>query len=160
MPKEDFRREVEKELTRKETEPSEIIYFKVYKSQIPVIEQAIETAALMSGSDKSRSLGRQALASLEGVENPHIEFPEIPFIPGHNYQTMDARRRRNHGVLKQLIRFRVHDAAPFPKTRRVHREYLIRSSDLIHPTLDLVGFRWILMLCPLNSRLQFAHRHR
>ena len=31
-----------------------MIYFKVYKSQIPVIEQAIETAALMLGSDKSR----------------------------------------------------------------------------------------------------------
>jgi hypothetical protein len=28
MPKEDFRREVEKELTGKETEPSELIYFK------------------------------------------------------------------------------------------------------------------------------------
>jgi hypothetical protein len=54
MPKEDFRREVEKELTGKETEPSELIYFKVYKSQMPVIEQAIETAALMLGSDKSR----------------------------------------------------------------------------------------------------------
>jgi len=47
----DFRREVEKELTGMETEPSEIIYFKVYKSQIPVIEQAIGTAALMLGSD-------------------------------------------------------------------------------------------------------------
>jgi hypothetical protein len=45
---------VEKELTGKETEPSELIYFKVYKSQMPVIEQAIETAALMLGSDKSR----------------------------------------------------------------------------------------------------------
>jgi hypothetical protein len=54
MPKEDFRREVEKELTGKETEPSELICFKVYKSQIPVIEQAIEAAALMLGSDKSR----------------------------------------------------------------------------------------------------------
>jgi hypothetical protein len=43
--KEDFRRKVEKELTGKEEEPSELIYFKVYKSQIPVIEQAIETAA-------------------------------------------------------------------------------------------------------------------
>ena len=36
------------------SEPSELIYFKVYKSQIPVIEQTIETAALMLGSDKSR----------------------------------------------------------------------------------------------------------
>ncbi len=54
MPKEEFRREVEKELTGKDSEPSELIYFKVYKSQIPVIERAIETAALMLGSDKSR----------------------------------------------------------------------------------------------------------
>ncbi len=36
-PKEDFRREVEKVLTGREEEPSELIYFKVYKSQIPVI---------------------------------------------------------------------------------------------------------------------------
>ncbi len=54
MPKEEFKREVEKELGGKETEPWEIIYFKLYKSQIPVIEQALETAALMLGSDKSR----------------------------------------------------------------------------------------------------------
>src|SRR5438105_12621530 len=54
MPKEDFKREVEKELTGKETESWEIVYFKIYKSQIPVIEQALETAALMLGSDRSR----------------------------------------------------------------------------------------------------------
>ena len=54
MPKEEFKREVEKELTGRESEPHEIIYFKLYKSQIPVVEQAIETAALMLGSDKSR----------------------------------------------------------------------------------------------------------
>ena len=54
MSKEDFKWEVEKELTGKDSEPSELIYFKVYKSQMPVIEQAIEAAALMLGSDKSR----------------------------------------------------------------------------------------------------------
>ncbi|PYX07271.1 MAG: hypothetical protein DMG88_15145 [Acidobacteria bacterium] len=54
LPKEQFRREVEKELTGKETEPWEIVYFKLYKSQIPVIEQALETAGLMLGSDRSR----------------------------------------------------------------------------------------------------------
>src|SRR5207237_4773316 len=54
LPKDEFRREVEKELTGKETEPWEIIYFKLYKSQIPIIEEAIDTAALMLGSDKSR----------------------------------------------------------------------------------------------------------
>jgi hypothetical protein len=54
MPREEFRREVERELTGKQEEPSELVYFKIYKSQIPVIEQAIETAARMLGSDKSR----------------------------------------------------------------------------------------------------------
>src|SRR6476469_7177079 len=41
LPKEQFRIEVENELTGKDTEPSELIYFKIYKSQTPVIEQAI-----------------------------------------------------------------------------------------------------------------------
>jgi hypothetical protein len=34
--------------------PWEIIYFKLYKTQIAVVEQAIQTAALMLGTDKSR----------------------------------------------------------------------------------------------------------
>jgi hypothetical protein len=54
MAKEDFKKEVEKELTGRETEPWEIVYFKLYQSQMPVIEKAIETAALMLGSDRSR----------------------------------------------------------------------------------------------------------
>jgi hypothetical protein len=54
MPKEQFKREVEKHLTGKESEPWELIYFKVYKSQLVVIEQALGTASLMLGSDKSR----------------------------------------------------------------------------------------------------------
>ena len=49
MPREEFTREVEKELTGRESEPSELIYFKVYKSQIPVIEQAIDTASADAG---------------------------------------------------------------------------------------------------------------
>jgi len=49
-----FKREVERELTGRETEPWEIVYFKLYKTQIPVVEQAIETAALLLGTDKSR----------------------------------------------------------------------------------------------------------
>jgi hypothetical protein len=54
MPKEQFQQEVEKELTGRETEPWEIIYFKLYQSQSAVVEKAIETAALMLGTDKSR----------------------------------------------------------------------------------------------------------
>ena len=54
LPKDDFKGEVERHLTGKETEPWEIIYFKVHKSQIPVVEKALETAGLMLGTDKSR----------------------------------------------------------------------------------------------------------
>jgi hypothetical protein len=53
MPHQRFKEEVEKHLTG-DSEASELIYFKVYKSQMPVIEQALDTAALMLGSDKSR----------------------------------------------------------------------------------------------------------
>ena len=53
LPKERFKDEVEQYLTG-ESEPSELIYFKVYRSQLPVIEQALEMAARMLGSDKSR----------------------------------------------------------------------------------------------------------
>ena len=96
MPKEDFRRAVEKELTGKETEPSELIYFKVYKSQIPVIEQAIETAALMLGTDKSRGYCLEMICA-DFLAGAHLDNgdPEIllnsisryfKFLPGEQQQ--------------------------------------------------------------------------
>jgi len=63
MTKEDFKQEVEKELTGQETEPREIIYFKLYKSQSPGVEGAIETAALMLGSDKSRGYCQEMICA-------------------------------------------------------------------------------------------------
>ena len=54
LPKEDFKQEVERHLTGQETEPWEIIYFKLYKSQLPVVEQALEIAARMLGTERSR----------------------------------------------------------------------------------------------------------
>ena len=92
MPKAEFQREVEKELTGKDSEPSELIYFKVYRSQLPVIEQAIETAALMLGSDKSRGYCLEMIcadflagASIDG-NNPEILLQSISryykFLPG------------------------------------------------------------------------------
>ena len=54
MPKEVFRCAVERHLTGKETEPWELIYFRLYKSQLPVVERALEVAGMMLGTDKSR----------------------------------------------------------------------------------------------------------
>jgi hypothetical protein len=41
LPKDQFKQEVEKELTGRDSEPWEIVYFKLYKTQIPVFEQAM-----------------------------------------------------------------------------------------------------------------------
>jgi hypothetical protein len=54
LPKEEFKREVERYLTGQETEPWEMLYFKVYKSQLAVIEQALEISSLMLGGNKPR----------------------------------------------------------------------------------------------------------
>jgi hypothetical protein len=106
MPREDFRREVEKELTGKEEEPSELIYFKVYKSQIPVIEQAIETAARMLGSDKSRGYCLEMICAdfLAGAHlddgNPKILLSSI----SRNYKFLPA-------ALKQIFVEHIKEAA-------------------------------------------------
>ena len=54
LPKEEFKREVERHLTGQETESWEMLYFKLYKSQLQLIENALETASLMLGSQRSR----------------------------------------------------------------------------------------------------------
>jgi len=79
LPKEEFKREVEKHLTRLETEPWEILYFKVYKSQLPVIEQALETAALMLGSDKSRGYCLEMICA-DFLAGANLESDELKSV--------------------------------------------------------------------------------
>ena len=96
MPREEFAREVEKELTGRDSEPHEILYFKLYKSQIPVIEQALETAALMLGTDKSRGYCLEMICAdfLAGANldngNPEILLSSmtrfLEFLPGEQRQ--------------------------------------------------------------------------
>jgi hypothetical protein len=97
MPKEKFKQEVERELTGQETEPWEMVYFKLYKSQIPVVEQAIEAAALMLASDKSRGYCLEMIrADFLAGTNLESESPEVllqsalrffKFLPGEDKQT-------------------------------------------------------------------------
>ncbi|MGA2689947.1 MAG: hypothetical protein ABSE85_17945 [Candidatus Korobacteraceae bacterium] len=69
----------------------------IYKSQIPVIEQAIETAALMLGSDKSRGYCLEMIcadflagAAIDGG-NPEILLQSISryynFLPDPQQET-------------------------------------------------------------------------
>jgi hypothetical protein len=54
MKKEEFKQEVEQHIYGSAAEPFELLYFKVNKGQLSVIEQALETAAMLLGSDRSR----------------------------------------------------------------------------------------------------------
>jgi len=68
------------------------MYFKIYKTQIPVVEQALETAAMMLGTDKSRGYCLEMICAdfLAGAHlengNPQILLQSITrffkFLPG------------------------------------------------------------------------------
>jgi len=97
LPRDQFKREVDQHLTGKDIEPTEIVYFKFYKSQIPVIEQAIDTAALMLGTDKSRGYCLEMICAdfLAGAHldngNPEILLNSISryykFLPTEQQRT-------------------------------------------------------------------------
>ena len=103
LPKEEFKREVERHLTGKETEPWEIIYFKLYKSQLPVVERALETAALMLGSDKSRGYCLEMIcadflagAALETAHpNLTMAYPRNGNSSAGSQQTCSTETKRN-----------------------------------------------------------------
>jgi len=103
MPKEEFKREVERELTGKDNEPAELIYFKIYRSQVPVIEQAMEAAALMLGCDKSRGYCLEMICAdfLAGVHldggKPEILLQSI----SRYYQFLPTSQRES--FLSQII---------------------------------------------------------
>jgi len=96
MPTEEFAREAEKELTGRDSEPLEIIYFKIYRSQIPIIEQALETAALMLGTDRSRGYCLEMICAdfLAGANlengNPDVLLQSVirffSFLPNQDRQ--------------------------------------------------------------------------
>lgn len=96
MPKEDFKLEVEKELTGRETEPWEIIYFKLYQSQMPVVEKAIETAALMLGTDKSRGYCLEMICAdfLAGANLDHGDSDTLLFSMTRFFNFLSGEQRQ------------------------------------------------------------------
>ena len=101
MPREEFKREVDRYLTGKDTEPWEILYFKAYKSQLPVIEQALETAGLMLGTDKSRGYCLEMICA--------------DFLAGANLEAGNK-----HGLLPCLTRLVIN--LPEPQRRQLLEE--------------------------------------
>ncbi len=99
MPEEDFKKAVEKELTGREWNRGRLSTsnFKLYQSQMPVIEKAIETAALMLGSDRSRGYCPEMICSdflargnLDNRDPETLLFSMtrfFKFLPGEQRQT-------------------------------------------------------------------------
>jgi hypothetical protein len=96
LPKDQCRREAKKEVSGGNRNRGRLMYFTRYKTQIPVIEQAIETAALMLGTDKSRGYCLEMIcadflagANLEN-EDPTALLqsmsPFFKFLPGEQRQ--------------------------------------------------------------------------
>jgi len=52
--KQELKQEVYKHLTGEDYEPYEMVYFKLYESQLPTVERALLVAARMVGSERSR----------------------------------------------------------------------------------------------------------
>jgi hypothetical protein len=86
---------VEKHLTGRETEAWEFLYFKLYKSQLAVIEQALETAGLMLGSEKSRGYCLEMICAdfLAGA-NLQEGDPEALYLSVHRLLEMLSPEQR------------------------------------------------------------------
>ena len=96
LSKGDFQQAVEKELTGKITEPWEIVYFKLYQSQMPVIEKAIETAALMLGSDRSRGYCLEMICAdfLAGANLDHGDPEMLLFSMTRFFKFLSGEQRQ------------------------------------------------------------------
>jgi hypothetical protein len=77
LPKDEFKFAVERHVSGKHVEPWDLLYFKLGKKQIPVIENALEKAALMLGSQRSRGHCLEMICAdfLAGasLEEPNLE---------------------------------------------------------------------------------------
>ena len=86
---------MERYLTGKETEPWEIIYFKLYKSQLKVVEQAMEITSLMLGSEKSRGYCLEMMCAdfLAGYAIEHDQSDVLVLSLERLYSVLSKERR-------------------------------------------------------------------
>jgi len=92
---------VDRHLTGRETEATEMLFFRLYKSQLAVIERALETAALMLGSDKSRGYCLEMICAdfLAGA-NLQDGDPEALFLAVHRLVGMLPAKQKEQ-ILRQ-----------------------------------------------------------
>jgi hypothetical protein len=97
LPREDFQRAVERELTGKIAERWELVYFKFYENQLPVIERAIETASRMLGSDQSRAYCLEMICAdfLAGANLDHGDPETLLFSAKRFFRFLSPAQKQN-----------------------------------------------------------------
>jgi hypothetical protein len=111
---------VERHLTGTENESWEMLYLKVYKSQLAVLEQALEIASLMFGGQKARSYAFETICA--------------DFLAG---AYLDAS---GHADSLRLALTRIYLLLPNPE----RQEFLLRipKASRILASQDNPGFAW------------------
>jgi len=143
LPKEQFQHEVEKHLTGEDSEPSDVIYFKLYKSQVPVVEQAIETAALMLGSDKSRGYCLEMLCA---------DFLAGAHLQGGNPEVLLSALLRTYALLPPQLQ----DA--FLKEIRHNEKPSSRAAEDHELRMEILGRdNWRCQICGSMQNLHVHH---
>lgn len=73
-----------------------IVYFKLYESQMPVIGKAIEAAALMLGSDRSRGYCLEVICAdfLAGANLDHGDPETLLFSMTRFFKFLTAAQRQ------------------------------------------------------------------
>ena len=99
LPKEEFKREVDRYLTGKESEPWEIIYFKLHKGQLSTVERALEIAALMLGSDRSRGHSLEMICA-DFLAGATLEIGNLD-SPASISRSIDEKTSTNHDATQR-----------------------------------------------------------
>jgi hypothetical protein len=103
LPKKEFQQAVARELTGKITEPWEILYFKLFESQVPVIDRALETASLMLGSNRSRGYCLEMICAdfLAGANLDNGDPETLLFSMSRLFRLLPEMQKQ--AFLKQLV---------------------------------------------------------
>ena len=96
MPKQQFKQAVEKELTGRETEPWEITYFKLYQSQMPVIDRGDRNRSMMLGSNRSRGYCLEMICAdfLAGANLDHGDPERLLFAMTRFFKFLPEEQRQ------------------------------------------------------------------
>jgi len=61
--KQELKEEVHRYFTGEDLEPYEMVYFKLFESQLPIIERALYVAARMAGTERSRGYSLELICA-------------------------------------------------------------------------------------------------